>query len=333
MNSAKLLRPHAPEAGAIEPKVIRQAADWWARLREDSSAAERDRFEAWRRAEPAHELAWQRLNALTRDVATGVAHAGPAVASQTLLQAPLIRSRRTAIRLVLSAVGVGLGAWALSEPAAIRRLSADLSTGTGERRSVRLPDGTQVELNAGSVVDLRYTASVRELVLLEGEILIETARDPAGRPFSVRTRGGLLTPVGTRFLVRDLDGGRMRVAVLEGAVDVRGLAVDSAVNRVQAGEQADFSARGDFLPARLEPASSAWLRGMLIADEMPLSDFLDELGRYRPGVLNCAAAAAGLRVVGAFPLADTDKVLDMLQEILPVRVRRYTRYWVTVVPA
>ncbi|WP_291384786.1 MULTISPECIES: FecR/PupR family sigma factor regulator, partial [Achromobacter] len=77
MDNAKLLRPHAPEAGAIDPKVIRQAADWWARLREDASPAERDRFERWRRAEPAHELAWQRLGALTRDVAAGVAQAGP----------------------------------------------------------------------------------------------------------------------------------------------------------------------------------------------------------------------------------------------------------------
>lgn len=332
MNSPKLLRPHAPEAGSIEPKVIRQAADWWARLREDCSAAERDRFERWRQAEPTHELAWQRLNALTRDVAAGVAPAGPAVASRTLLQAPLIRSRRTAIRLMVSAVGLGIGAWVVSEPAAIRRLSADLRTGTGERRSMRLPDGTHVELNAGSAMDLRYTATLRELVLLQGEILVETARDPAGRPFSVRTRGGVLTPVGTRFVVRDLDGGRMRVAVLEGAVDVHGLAAD-APSRVQAGEQADFSARGEFRAAALEPGSSAWLQGMLIADEMPLSDFLNELGRHRAGVLQCADAAANLRVVGAFPVADTDKVLDMLQEILPVRVRRFTRYWVTVGPA
>lgn len=330
MDNPKLLRPHAPEAGAIDPKVIRQAADWWTRLREDASAAERDRFERWRRAAPAHELAWQRLGALARDVAAGVAQAGPSVASRTLRQAPLIQSRRTAIRLMVAAVGMGLGAWALSEREAVRALSADLRTGTGERRSVTLPDGTQVELNAGTAVDLRYTVSHRELVLLQGEILISTAPDANGRPFSVRTRGGVLTPVGTRFLVRDLEAGRMRVAVLAGAVDVRGLAPDAAPRRVPAGEQAEFTAGGGFVAAALEPAVSAWLDGMLIADEMPLSAFLIELGRYRPGLLHCAGAAAGLRVVGAFPLADTDMVLAMLEEILPVRVRRYTRYWVTV---
>ena len=44
----------------------------------------------------------------------------------------------------------------------------------------------------------------------------------------------------------------------------------------------------------------------------------------------CSPDAASLRVVGAFPVADTDQVLAMLQEVLPVRVRRYTRYWINV---
>ncbi|KAG1441239.1 hypothetical protein G6F57_018764 [Rhizopus arrhizus] len=163
MDSAKLLRPHAPDAGRIDPKVIRQAADWWARLREDATDADRAGFERWRQAQPAHELAWQRMSALTRDVALGVAEAGSGVAARTLRQAPLIQSRRNAIRWMVSAAGLGLGAWAVGERGAIRRLTADLRTGTGERRALTLPDGTLLELNTGSAVDLRYTASQREL--------------------------------------------------------------------------------------------------------------------------------------------------------------------------
>ncbi|WMD20365.1 FecR domain-containing protein [Achromobacter seleniivolatilans] len=331
MEGAKLLRPHSPEAGRIDPKVIRQAADWWARLREDSTDADRRRFETWRLARPEHDLAWQRLGALTRDVALGVAEAGSSVAGHTLRQAPLIQSRRNAMRWMVAAAGLGLGAWAVGERGAIRRLTADLRTATGERRALTLPDGTLLELNTGSAVDLRYTGHQRELVLLEGEILVTTGQDRQGRPFTVRTRSGVVTPVGTRFLVRDLDEGRrMRVAVLEGAVDVRGLDPADAPRRVPAGGQAEFSAGGGFIAGPLEPATSAWLNGMLIANEMPLSEFLYELGRYRPGRIGCSSAAGKLRVVGAFPLADSDKVLAMLQEVLPVSVRRYTRYWVSV---
>ncbi|MCH3848869.1 DUF4880 domain-containing protein, partial [Campylobacter jejuni] len=54
---ARLLRPHAPEAGKIDPTVIRQAADWWARLRDGGTPADRDHFERWRQALPAHDLA------------------------------------------------------------------------------------------------------------------------------------------------------------------------------------------------------------------------------------------------------------------------------------
>lgn len=334
-DSPKLLRPHAPEAGRIDPRIVRQAADWWARLREGASDEDRLRFEHWRQAQPAHELAWMRLVALTRDVDLGLAEAGHDVAARTLRQAPLIQSRRNAIRWMVSATALGLGAWAVSERGAIVRLAADLRTGTGERRALTLPDGTRLELNTASAVDLRYTVSQREVVLLEGEILVTTAQDPQGRPFTVRTRGGILTPVGTRFLVRDLDdghGGRavVRVAVLEGAVDVRGLDPADPPRRVHAGEQAEVSAAGVFALQELQPATSAWVNGMLIANEMPLAAFLQELARYRPGRLSCSDEAGALRVVGAFPLADSDKVLAMLQEVLPVRVRQYTRYWVTV---
>ena len=69
---------------------------------------------------------------------------------------------------------------------------------------------------------------------------------------------------------------------------------------------------------------------MLIANEMPLASFLQELSRYRPGRLSCSDEAGALRVVGAFPLADSDKVLAILQDVLPVRVRHITRYWVRV---
>lgn len=331
MEGAKLLRPHAPEAGRIDPKIVRQAADWWARLREGASDEDRASFERWRHAQPAHELAWLRLVALTRDVEAGVAEAGQDVAGRTLRQAPLIQSRRNAIRWMVSAAGLGLGAWAVGERGAIRRLSADLRTGTGERRAVTLPDGTRLELNTASAVDLRYTASQREVVLREGEILVTTARDRQGRPFTVRTRSGILTPVGTRFVVRDLDEGRaLRVAVLQGAVDVCGLDPADAPRRVHAGEQADYSAAGGFASQALEPAASAWTSGMLIANEMPLAAFLQELSRYRPGRLSCSDEAGALRVVGAFPLADSDKVLAMLQDVLPVRVRQITRYWVRV---
>jgi transmembrane sensor len=61
-----------------------------------------------------------------------------------------------------------------------------------------------------------------------------------------------------------------------------------------------------------------------------LDDFLADIGRYRQGLLRCEPAVAGLRISGVFPLADTERILDMLASSLPVRVRSRSRYWVTL---
>ncbi len=70
--------------------------------------------------------------------------------------------------------------------------------------------------------------------------------------------------------------------------------------------------------------------GMLVASRMKLSDFLAEMGRYRRGRLHCDAKVASLLISGSYPLADSERILDMLELALPVRVQRFTRYWVNV---
>ncbi|MNR53138.1 fec operon regulator FecR [compost metagenome] len=86
------------------------------------------------------------------------------------------------------------------------------------------------------------------------------------------------------------------------------------------------------LPGSAPDGEPGWLQGVLYADGMRLADFLAELSRYRPGVIRCAPEVAGLRISGGFQLADTDYVLAMVQEILPVDVTLRTRWWVMVTP-
>ena len=71
----------------------------------------------------------------------------------------------------------------------------------------------------------------------------------------------------------------------------------------------------------------------LNAEGMPLAHLLQTLGRYRHGHLGWHPEVATLSVMGAFPLNDTDRALELLQAALPVRVQRLTPWWVTVEPA
>jgi transmembrane sensor len=70
---------------------------------------------------------------------------------------------------------------------------------------------------------------------------------------------------------------------------------------------------------------------MLVAAHMRLGDFLDELGRYRRGQLQLRCKkVADLLISGTYPLDDSERILDLLEISLPVKVKRFTRYWVTV---
>lgn len=99
---------------------------------------------------------------------------------------------------------------------------------------------------------------------------------------------------------------------------------------VQAGEQAQFTARAIEPLTALEDGDGAWTDGMLVAVDMRLDAFLAELSRYRRGYLRCDPAVAALRVSGTYPLGDVDAILAVLPHALPVT--SVTRYWVSVGP-
>lgn len=104
----------------------------------------------------------------------------------------------------------------------------------------------------------------------------------------------------------------------------------AAASRLSAGEQGRFTGTRTSPATPLPDSAGAWSEGMLVADDMPLEDFIAELARHRPGLLRCTPEAGRLRVSGAYPLADTDRVLAALTHTLPVQVRSRTGWWVTV---
>jgi transmembrane sensor len=178
-----------------------------------------------------------------------------------------------------------------------------------------------------------FGPALRRVSLRAGEILVQTAPDAAvpPRPFVVETAQGRLRALGTRFAVRQLDGASL-VAVFEGAVEVRPGDAPDAGLVVQAGEQVRFASGGAGAVRPAELVRASWARGVLVAEDMRLADFLAELSRYRRGHLACDPAVADVRIVGTYSLVDTDRVLAALADTLPVRVRRPLPWWVEIVP-
>ena len=317
--------PSAP----LSREVALQAAEWFVQLQEsDASAADHQACAAWRAQSAAHELAWQRALAVSQRAAS----VPPALGSASLRRSQRLarRDAARALAVLMVAAPAGWLAWR-TEP--WQRWSATHATATGECRSWTLAAGSRMTLDTASVVDIAFDSYQRAIHLRSGAVWLETAPDPQAvhRPLVVWTPQGSVRAIGTRFSVRT-EGEHSQVAVLQGAVELRPR--DAAtVLRLQAGEQAAFDREqlDSVRPAARNAAQ--WARGVLAVDDVRLDDFVAELGRYRKGLLRCDPAVAGLRLTGAFQLADTDAVLRNLMQLLPVQLLYRTRYWVTLLPA
>jgi transmembrane sensor len=310
-------------------EALEQAAQWFADLR-SSPHPERDRrlWQAWLEQREEHRVAWRYVEQISQRFVP-VQSGTPDPATLQALKAVRLRQRR---RQVFGGLAVACGgwlAWAGWQHTPLRRLTlaamAQHRTRTGEVREISLPDGTRVWLNTASAVNVSYSADLRLLELVAGEILIETAHDSTRR-FVVQAGHGRMTALGTRFTVALGDDASF-LAVYDGRVALE------AGNRSQvvgAGEQLSFGREGSW---RLEPASRArevWASGVLLADDIPLGALLEELGRYMSGHISVSPQAARLRVVGGFPLRDPDQTLALLESVLPITVKRTLPWWTAV---
>jgi transmembrane sensor len=312
----------------VSSRVLDEAIGWQLCLG-SGEAGEREQaeFARWRAADAEHARAWEQLCGIDAPL-SAAARPGIRQALQRADGEARRRLRRLGGALVLLlALGAGLAGW---RETPLADWLAAAATGAGEQRCLELSDHTRVRLNSRSAIDVRFDAHARRLVLLHGEILIETAHGDA-RPFLVDTPDGELRALGTRFLVRREALGT-RLTVLQSAVAARSQA-GTGERIVHQGEQA-FVQADRLAPSQpAELGADAWSRGMLVAHDMPLGELIERLGEYRTGHLGVDPSLTGLRISGSFPLRDSERALAALPPSLPVRIRRHTDWWVTVVPA
>jgi transmembrane sensor len=328
---------HSP---TIHPKIVHEAINWMVKLQSGTaSSQDLENCNDWREKNPQHEAAWQQLQSLTynlKAVPSSLAHATLEQASVVKLRVnadadKTLHGRRNALKSIAVLAGVGTFAFSSYRFVPWQQMLADHATKVGEQRTVMLADGTRMMLNTNSAVNIHYDKNQRLIQLIKGEVLITTAHESAApyRPLSVQTAQGNVRAMGTHFLVRQQENSTL-TAVYEGALEIRPQDSVFAIH-LNAGQQLVFSANqaGRVTPADLD--LNAWSDGVLIANSMRLADFVKELDRYWQGKITCDESAKDITISGVFPLKDTNKVIETLQQTLPIDAVTRMHYWTVLV--
>ncbi|AMY68387.1 FecR family protein [Frigidibacter mobilis] len=289
-----------------------QALDWLIRLREAPGNAQvRDDHLCWLQADPAHAAAWQGACATWQML--GLTRAAPTRPSP----------RRPAR-------SIGLGAMALAAavvmalilgPDLWMRIEADHRTGTAETRVILLDDGSRLTLDAGSAVQLQFSAGRRDVRLLRGAAFFEVAPDPA-RPFTVRNGGLSATALGTAFEVAEA-GGATAVAVTEGVVAIVGADDANLPDPLQGGDWARLGPDGQIEQGEGDPAMfGGWRSGLLVVEDRPVAEVADALERHTGGRTVILGGASSRHVTGYFDLSNPEAALLTLADSLDLRLRQ-----------
>ena len=309
----------------MNDELIDSATRWYVLLRSgEATAADWQRYHQWRAADPRHDALCQQLE--TRlgvfQVPLGQGVSGKVL--QQALDAP--SSRRHVLQIALAGAGVALGAALLAKPLGLSELTADIRTGTGERRTVTLADGSELLLNAQSAADVQFDAQRRLVRLREGELLAKVASD-RHRPFLIQTDQAQLRAYGNRLLLREREG-QGQVVALNGAVQIDSHSGERL--QLAAGHEVYYD-RAGFGPVQASSASAtAWVDGFLQVRDRPLAEVIDALRPYHSGVLRLDPSVAGLRVSGLYRLDNPQQILDTLARTLPIHITRRTGLWVTI---
>jgi transmembrane sensor len=325
--------------GKTHAAIVAEASEWFIDFRAgDVDGEARLRFIEWLRRSPEHIQAYLEVSGVWSelpssdpegrfDIASLIARArnepdiiplsqliprlppAPPAAEPRALRELLRRPVQAAAALALLASITALFLWIGSDTA------RSYSTGIGEQRTIQLADGSTVELNARSRVEVRLTEHRRDVALIEGQALFRVAKDKQ-RPFVVRAGDAQVRAVGTEFDVYKKQAETV-VTVVEGRVETYSGAdgADAAAVMLSAGEQLTVLPHTVTKPTRADTAAAtAWVQKRLIFEETPLNEVAEEFNRYnrRPLAIDDAELRT-LKISGVYSSTDPASLISFLR--------------------
>ena len=198
----------------------------------------------------------------------------------------------------------------------------EFSTPAGQRAKVLLADGTEVWLNANTILRYpeRFAPKKRE-VELHGEAFFEVEK-AAGNPFVVKTNKMDIQVTGTKFNVNAYDTEEYFVASLvEGSVSVSCVHNRNSSYALQPRQQIVVSEHSSKVSSFENTDFMAWKEGVFIFDDMLLTDIIKKLELYYDvSIIVKNTKLGNFRYTGKFRQRDgVESVLRKLQIVYPFK--------------
>jgi len=309
--------------------IFEAAAGWWVAQGGDGPY-DPEAFRTWLAADARHATAYRQVMATWDSYeAHGTAPEFLDLRGEALDDAKREgrRGARAGIDRRTLAGGAGLAAAAVAAAIGIKAFTGrprPVATGTGERRTLDLPDRSRLTLDARSALDIAYAGDSRVIHLRNGRAYFEVARD-AARPFRVVAGGQTVTALGTAFTVERRDH-KISVTLVEGRVAVSGAGAASSpsVDDLRPLEQLVIAEdTGAKTRAMLDlDRAAGWREGKLFFDDVRLADAAARMNDYSDVRISVDGKAAGLRINGMFLAGRTEAFVQALQSYYPVTAER-----------
>ncbi len=302
---------HTRDADSIEA----EAAEWLAREHFwNWSDADNAALESWLAQSSANRVAYLRVKSGYART-DRLAALQPAKAEGARFAWPLL------LRVAASFVAIGVlgtaGAFYLAQQS--RPQESTYSTPVGGHEIIRLADGSEIELNTSTTVQLRMEAGKRIAKLARGEAFFKITHD-SDHPFMVEAAGHRVMDLGTEFSVRDLANG-LEVALLRGKARIES-AHENTDQRSAVLVPGDVAlATADTMSIRKVNASDlanalGWRRGLLVFHNTTLAEAAAALNRYNSNKLVIADADAAKRTInGTFGTHDVEFFARMTEQV------------------
>lgn len=333
-------------------RIIDEAAEWFILMDgSDSTDKDQENFALWLNESSFHRREFAEVSGLWDEAALYGAEldsSSGAVYSFSNTQKPKKYPtqkiifwqdwRKIAALLFVGVMITGSVSFILSRPDTMVEVASaqNFETRKGESRRFSLEDGSFVELNTDSHVEVDFSTRQRKITLVKGEVFFEVAKDKF-KPFIVTVDNTQVKAIGTQFNIhKRLE--KIEVTVLEGKVRVsnhgKSGSYTSQLNWVRdlsAGEQViaytgpsenNLAAKNMvYMPEKLNlSAVLSWRNNKLIFDNRELIDVIEDFNRYNDQTMVLVDIdLQKLKISGTFNPNDPESFIQSLEQLANIR--------------